>query len=92
MLSYTAQTLDKEELLLEESLTSPESQGLTVQQLQAEKTRLQSYTAKNLDHTKEITLKLDEDFLENQEMYANAEPLKKYGVRSVSSGRSSLII
>ncbi|MCQ4140605.1 hypothetical protein [Chryseobacterium sp. EO14] len=44
MLNYNTQTLDKEELLLEESLTSSTSQGLTAQQLEAEKTKLQHYT------------------------------------------------
>ncbi|CAD7807018.1 hypothetical protein CHRY9390_01599 [Chryseobacterium aquaeductus] len=47
---------------------------------------------KNLLRTKEVTFKLDEDFLEDQEMYANAESLKEQGVRSVASGRSSLVI
>jgi len=48
--------------------------------------------ARNLLRTKEVTFKLDEDFLEDQEMYANAESLKEQGVRSVASGRSSLVI
>ena len=43
MLSYTIQNLDKEELLLEESLTSDASHGLTNQQLKTEKTKLQGY-------------------------------------------------
>ncbi|MCY1660937.1 type II toxin-antitoxin system RelB/DinJ family antitoxin [Chryseobacterium sp. SL1] len=48
--------------------------------------------ARNLLRTKEVTFKLDEDFLEDQEMYANAEFLKEQGVRSIASGRSSLVI
>lgn len=48
--------------------------------------------ARNLLRTKEVTFKLDEDFLEDQEMYANAKSLKEQGLRSVASGRSSLVI
>ncbi|MCQ4140604.1 hypothetical protein [Chryseobacterium sp. EO14] len=48
--------------------------------------------ARNLLRTKEVTFKLDEDFLEDQEMYSNAKSLKEQGMRSVASGRSSLVI
>lgn len=44
MLNYNNQHLDKEELLLEESLTSSKSLGLIPQQLKAEKEKLQSYS------------------------------------------------
>ena len=44
MLNYNNQHLDKEELLLEESLTSSKSQWLTAEQLKAEKSKLQSYS------------------------------------------------
>ena len=33
--------------------------------------------AKNLLRTKQVTFKLDEDFFEDQEMYANADKLRK---------------
>ena len=48
--------------------------------------------ARNLLRTKEVTFKLDEDFLEDQEMYANAPELRKQFQHSIDSGRSSLII
>lgn len=44
MLNYDNQHLDKEELLLEESLSSSKSQGLTAEQLKAEKSKLHTYS------------------------------------------------
>ena len=48
--------------------------------------------AKHLLRTKEVTFKLDEDFLEDQEMYANAKSLQQEGELSIASGHSSLVI
>lgn len=48
--------------------------------------------ARNLLRTKEVTFSLDEDFLEDQEMYANAPALKKQLQDSMDSGRSSLVL
>lgn len=43
-LNYNTQNLDKEELLIEESLTSSISKGLSLEQLKKEKLKLQSYS------------------------------------------------
>ncbi|MCY1660938.1 hypothetical protein [Chryseobacterium sp. SL1] len=61
MPNYTTQILDKEERLLEESLTSATSQGLTTEKLQAETKKLQSYTVQNQFHTNETKIQIDDD-------------------------------
>jgi DNA-damage-inducible protein J len=48
--------------------------------------------ARNLLRTREVTFKLDDERLEDQEMYANADKLREKFQKSVDSGRSSLVI
>ena len=48
--------------------------------------------ARNLLRTKTVTFQLDDDFLEDKEMHANAPVLKKQFQDSIDSGRSSLVL
>lgn len=48
--------------------------------------------AKHLLRTREVTFKLGDDVLEDQEMYGNAKSLQQEGELSIASGHSSLVI
>lgn len=48
--------------------------------------------AKDVIRKKRVNFALDDTYLEDQEMYANAAALKEKWRRSLASGRSSLVI
>lgn len=48
--------------------------------------------AKDVLRHKQVAFRLDQDTLEDQEMYANAKKLTLEGNQSLKSGRSTLVI
>jgi addiction module RelB/DinJ family antitoxin len=48
--------------------------------------------AKDLIRTKKVSFSLDDETIEDEQMYANAHALQKKAAQSIASGRSSLVI